>query len=333
MTAPSGQISFNDVNVELKLSGTAMLGLDDPLVRYLAGKASGTIGLNDIQGKTYFVAPTATGGTIYTDSVGGWKYHIFTTSGTFAITNMGTVTSIDFICVAGGGGARGDTGSGGGAGGYVQASGNPGIGSWAIIPGGGGSGAGGTGTQTTGMGLIAKGGGGGTNVGGGQAGGSGAGASASGSGGAATQPGTAQSPVSGLTVTQNLGNAGGSGIGGGTYYPGAGGGGAGGAGQGSNNSGTGAGGAAYDPGWTLPASQLNASASVLAFSGGGGGGCNTGGVNNAGGTNAGRGGGTGAAGTNGLAYFGGGAGGSGWTNGTTTSGGSGVFLVRYRIAA
>ena len=59
---------------------------------------------------------TATGGNqTYTDS--GWKYHVFTSDGTFTVT-AGT-DNIEYVIVAGGGGGGGgDVGAGGGAGGY-----------------------------------------------------------------------------------------------------------------------------------------------------------------------------------------------------------------------
>ena len=55
----SGAITFNNVNVELGLSGTATISLNDAAVRALFGKASGAISMSDGYGKssvTYYIA-------------------------------------------------------------------------------------------------------------------------------------------------------------------------------------------------------------------------------------------------------------------------------------
>ena len=62
------------------------------------------------------IGSSATGGTITTS--GGYKYHTFTSSGTFAVTGS---LSIDILIVAGGGGGGGRYNSGGGgAGGMLE---------------------------------------------------------------------------------------------------------------------------------------------------------------------------------------------------------------------
>ena len=65
------------------------------------------------------VAPyfTATGGTITT--VGNYKVHTFTSSGTFAVTAAPAGAIVEVMCVAGGGGGGNDNAGGGGAGGLV----------------------------------------------------------------------------------------------------------------------------------------------------------------------------------------------------------------------
>lgn len=50
MTTPSGQISLNDVNVELGKSGTTTIALGNSDVRGLAGVASGQISMNNLRG-------------------------------------------------------------------------------------------------------------------------------------------------------------------------------------------------------------------------------------------------------------------------------------------
>ena len=50
MTTPSGQISLNDVNVELGKSGTTLISLGASDVRGLAGIASGQISMNNLRG-------------------------------------------------------------------------------------------------------------------------------------------------------------------------------------------------------------------------------------------------------------------------------------------
>ena len=64
---------------------------------------------------------TATGGIIsdYTAPGGIYRAHIFTSSGTFAVTSVGNLpTSVEYVVVAGGGAGGNRNGGGGGAGGY-----------------------------------------------------------------------------------------------------------------------------------------------------------------------------------------------------------------------
>ena len=68
-----------------------------------------------------------TGGTITTPG-DGYRYHTFTTSGTFDATSVGAPFLVDYLVVAGGGGGGGEqsdqcNGGGGGGGGVLQASG------------------------------------------------------------------------------------------------------------------------------------------------------------------------------------------------------------------
>ena len=69
MTLPaSGTITMNQVNVELDLSGTAQIGLNDAAVRTLFEVPSGAISLSDGYGKSYWKyngAPGWTGAPYY----------------------------------------------------------------------------------------------------------------------------------------------------------------------------------------------------------------------------------------------------------------------------
>ena len=53
MTLPTGTISMSQVNVELQLSATTPISLNQASVRLLADVPSGTISMNNLRGKTY----------------------------------------------------------------------------------------------------------------------------------------------------------------------------------------------------------------------------------------------------------------------------------------
>ena len=65
---------------------------------------------------------SATGGTIgdYVSGSDIYRAHVFTTSGTFAVTELSTTfpNGIEYLVVAGGGGGGDDDAGGGGAGGF-----------------------------------------------------------------------------------------------------------------------------------------------------------------------------------------------------------------------
>jgi len=86
---------------------------------------------------------TATGGTTTTPG-NGYKYHFFTSPGTFTVSARGNLGgTIDYVLIAGGGGGGFDDGGGGGAGGYIEnLSHITDVGSYPITIGSGGGGGG-----------------------------------------------------------------------------------------------------------------------------------------------------------------------------------------------
>jgi hypothetical protein len=78
----------------------------------------------------------ATGGTIVTS--GGYKYHTFTGTGTFAVSAGATTNAFEILLVGGGGGGGNDIGGGGGAGGLIyKAAHTLSTGSYPVAIGGG----------------------------------------------------------------------------------------------------------------------------------------------------------------------------------------------------
>ena len=234
MTLPStGAISASDINVELRRPASSPLSFADPVIRQLAGKATGPVTFDDFKGKSAFY--NATGGTITTFSENGKTYrvHTFTEGGTFEVTNQGALSDIEALLVAGGGGAVRNTaddnrGGGGGGGGVVD----PrdlvlAVGQYPVVVGAGGprgetnADRGEKGEDSTFAGVVAIGGGGGASRrglrpggDGGSGGGGGArrGTSNQGQGGAAQQP---TSESGGLGFAGGPGSTGSSGGGGG----------------------------------------------------------------------------------------------------------------------
>ena len=294
---------------------------------------AGVISSNSLT-KTILASPS--GGTI--TSAGGYRYHTFTSSGTF--TNTIASLSVQYLVVAGGGGGGGNQGGGaGGAGGYRTGSATLGTGTYSASIGGGGSnggngngGHGNDGGNSSFNSLTSTGGGGGVNMrtGGyqgqnGRSGGSGGGAAHWMSGNFTGGSGTSGQGNDGGDArdTESLGHNGG------------GGGGAG--GSGSDGQG------AYGGNGGNGSTWLNG----VTYAGGGGGGCYY--NNNSGGSanySIGGGAGTGGGGRgsrnqnsklstnysapttnqNGVDGYGGGGGGGG---GNPGDGGDGVVIVRY----
>ena len=195
MTLPtSGEITFQ--MIEDEFGGEHPISLSEYYARAAGIPASGEISTDDFYGTSNYTAPSATGGTTYTS--GGYKYHKFTSSGSFAVSNAGSSGAIDFFFIAGGGAGGSNQGGGGGGGGYRFASTTVSAQSYPIAVGAGGtagsgySSRGNVGSNSTGIGQTANGGGGGggndNSIGGGSSGGSGGGAGRRGyPGGSGTQ--------------------------------------------------------------------------------------------------------------------------------------------------
>ena len=294
---------------------------------------------------------TATGGVIsdYTSGSDVYRAHIFTSSGTFEVTDLSSeyAATVEFLLVAGGGGGGDGNGAGhggnggGGAGGYVEGNAIPvaNPSSFTVTIGAGGNSMSGgsaqpapskQGTNSTIAGptittITAKGGGGGGEdnndtigpggSGGGCWGGGGAGPSVFGT---ATQPGTNSSY--GAT---DYGNRGGSTPAVSPLYCGSGGGGAGAAGGDSPTDVSGDGGAGRAS--TIAYGPVN----PVTYAGGGGGARGSGhggGPNGSGGA-----GGGGDANNTGSFATGGGGGGMSDNQSLNISGGSGIGVIRYQI--
>jgi hypothetical protein len=305
---------------------------------------------SDVSGATFIVA---TGGTV--TCCGDYKIHTFTSPGTFCVSCAGNAAgsnTVDYLVVAGGGGAGGSfCGSwggagGGGAGGYRESSGTA-SGSYTVSPlgacvsglpltitgypitvGGGGSGSGNNtgcrGSNSIFSTITSTGGGGGrgsspTRTDANSPGGSGGGGTSP----QAASVGTGNTPP----VSPPQGNPGGT-------SPGP---------VGAPGYGSGGGGGATQPGALAappgPAAGGNGAttsinATPTTYSGGGGGGTAPGTSAGTGGTGGGGNGTSGGDGNNGTTNTGGGGGGAGGTGPSTPrlggSGGSGIVIIRYK---
>ena len=307
------------------------------------------------------VGHTATGGVISDYKIGSdvYRAHIFTSSGTFAVTALGNQgNTVEYLLVAGGGGGGTNQGGGGGAGGYrttmPEAPGGPGTSaesaltvsagptSYPVIIGAGGAGKDGStnlpgvdGTDSTFDGptftaVTSTGGGGGGSYSSapGRTGGSGGGSGAAGPS-SATPGGAAASPTQGYV--------GGAAAGSSSNHRAGGGGGAGAAGV------NGVPGGASGPGGVGKTSTIAYGPTNAQTIAGGGGGSSEPGSdptrgnhpsnpNGAGGAPFGGGLG-GGAGAEGLFSSGGGGGGAGAGPNVSGKGGSGIAVIRYKIAS
>lgn len=265
---------------------------------------------------------SATGGTVTT--IGSYRYHAFTTTGSNSLVVENDIPSADYIIVAGGGGggyASNISGGGGGAGGVIYHEGYTGLtaGTYSITVGAGGL-AKNQGSNSTAFGNTAIGGGKGGSANPEYDGGDGGSGGGGGVHSSSVTVGSAlsQTTISGATA---YGNAGGANYTGSPYY-GGGGGGADAAGDAGTSS------TAGDGGDGRLFSNFSSFGASGYFGGGGGAGAATtyGGTDTGtGGLGGGGNGGTAGSGSNGLANTGGGGGGG------NSEGGSGIVIVRYAI--
>ena len=215
MATPSGQIAFSQVNLELGVSPTSsQANLGSAPFRGLAGVPSGQISMSNLQNKSNV---KATGGTEI-DS-GGYRIHVFTSPGSFVVVSP-SLTSVEYLVVAGGGaGGPGNpaSGGGGGAGGFRTATGFPVTATtYPITVGGGGS------PSIFSSITSTAGGAGGAYASSGSSGGSGGGGGGTGAGEASSGGAGNTPPTSPSQGNPGAGRAPGS-----SYYLGGGGGGAG----------------------------------------------------------------------------------------------------------
>lgn len=175
MTLPaSGAISFNAINVELGTAGTTTANINQTSYRTLAGVPSGTISLSNFYGKSnraaisYTYSASTANASLNVTSIGGYSagtsdititvnsgvYLYSTGTGTPGLTLSGgssgdTITLVNNGYIMGMGGAGGNQGASGSAGGTALQLGfattvNNTNGSAYIGGGGGGGGAGGS---------------------------------------------------------------------------------------------------------------------------------------------------------------------------------------------
>lgn len=122
--------------------------------------AASVFGLRKRAEVATFIA--ATGGMVTTS--GDYKYHTFTSSGTFSVSAAPSSKYVDYLIVAGGGGGSQDEGGGGG-GMIIITSGVVSVGSYPIVVGAGGA-TGVNGSNSTAFGKTTIGGGAGGASGG-----------------------------------------------------------------------------------------------------------------------------------------------------------------------
>lgn len=100
----SGQISLNQVNVELGIAGTTQISLNDAAVRTLFAKttAGSAIAMSDGYGKSNVTAPALVGYTGFTDSANRTMWGSHTFSGNNAYSNSAGGFYLGFTVTGGG---------------------------------------------------------------------------------------------------------------------------------------------------------------------------------------------------------------------------------------
>jgi hypothetical protein len=298
----AGSTTGQSIAVELGLSPTAQISLNDAAVRGLAGVPSGAIVMpTNFYGKSNIVYMQATGGTVTTS--GNYKIHRFTGNGTFNVTTApagGGDAETEILVVAGAGGGGNDRGGGGGAGGTIYQTAYTGFsatGNYTVTIGGGGAGSpsegvrAGNGSNSVLGAVTATGGGSGGGGDGSDSFGSRRNGRNGGSGGGAKTGGTRGTGIAGQGNDGATGDAGGGG-------------------------GAGAAGTAGNPSPQAAGFTSSISGSSVTYARGGRGTSSNGGAGPVGGANTGDGGGGGA--------FSGGQQPGG-------AGGSGVVVIKYRF--
>ena len=148
----SGAISLNDIHIEVNGTSGTTCSINDADIRGLIDKGRGAQrSFNEIYVASNITHIVASGGS--TTTSGNYKFHIFNSSGTFTISTAGVggsqYTTVDYICIAGGG-AGGNAFPGGGAGGYRVGTFTGNATSRSITIGGGGTGNSRAGTNSNG---------------------------------------------------------------------------------------------------------------------------------------------------------------------------------------
>ena len=338
MPTPSGQISLDDVNIELGIASGTQINMDSAPVRGLAEVPTGAISMSDLQGKSNAQFVAATGGTITTS--GDFKIHEFNSSDTFTVTQAGNAAgsnTVEYLVLAGGGGGGGSQGGGGGgAGGQLSNYPSPAAGghpvsatSYPITVGAGGSARLNGNDSTFDTITATKGGGGGGGFPGfdnGQPGGSGGGSPGRDNSRRAGGSGNSPPKSAPATPVQGFGGGAGSDNAPPRSQSGGGGGGSGAVGQADMSNQGGSGGAGR---------AIAITGSPVTRGGGGGGSSDNQDTSPGGSGGGGRGGADqtfpGDFAQNGSANFGGGGGGNNRNGTPVGAGGSGKVIIRYKF--
>ena len=163
-TLPAGAVLPTSGNTALTGTATVVPGA---ITYNFVIRATDAKAAFSTQAYTQTITSTAgSGGTINT--TGGYKYHVFTSSGNFVLTAGG---AFEYLIVAGGGAGGSRHGGGGGGGGYLTSTLTASAQTYSIVIGAGGIGVEGSGTigtngaNTSALGLTSIGGGAGGSYG------------------------------------------------------------------------------------------------------------------------------------------------------------------------